>query len=65
MIDARREATVNTAVPGSATLSVLVVHSWYTTGPVSGVNRVAEDEMELLRRHGHHVDYLTAVPAVD
>jgi glycosyltransferase involved in cell wall biosynthesis len=36
-------------------VKVLVVHSRYLTGNVSGENRVVEDEVELLRRGGHEV----------
>jgi glycosyltransferase involved in cell wall biosynthesis len=48
----------------SRRLAILIVHSWYTSGPVSGVNRVVEDEVQLLRQYGHHVDCLTSEPIV-
>jgi glycosyltransferase involved in cell wall biosynthesis len=34
---------------------VLVLHSRYLSGPVSGENRVVDDEVELLRQAGHDV----------
>jgi glycosyltransferase involved in cell wall biosynthesis len=36
-------------------MKVLVLHSRYLTEHVSGENRVVEDEIELLGRHGHEV----------
>lgn len=36
-------------------MRILVLHSRYLSGNVSGENRIVEDEVELLRRHGHDV----------
>ncbi|MBA3630633.1 MAG: glycosyltransferase family 1 protein, partial [Actinobacteria bacterium] len=36
-------------------MRILVGHSRYQSGPVSGENRVVDDEVELLRRGGHDV----------
>lgn len=36
-------------------MRILVGHSRYQSGPVSGENRVVDDEVELLRRAGHDV----------
>ena len=36
-------------------MKVLVLHCRYLSGDVSGENRVVEDEIELLLRHGHEV----------
>lgn len=35
---------------------ILVAHSRYLSGAVSGENRTVEDEVELLRGRGHDVD---------
>jgi glycosyltransferase involved in cell wall biosynthesis len=43
-------------------MNVLIVHSQYRSGPVSGENRVVEDEAELLRRSGHRVEVLSPEP---
>ena len=43
-------------------MRVLVLHSRYLSGPVSGENRVVEDETELLRTHGHEVVTWTPSP---
>jgi len=37
-------------------LRVLVLHSRYLSGPVSGENRVVDDEVRLLREAGHEVN---------
>jgi glycosyltransferase involved in cell wall biosynthesis len=37
-------------------LRVLILHSRYRSGPVSGENRVVEDEARLLTEAGHHVE---------
>src|SRR5680860_1130697 len=37
-------------------MRVLILHSRYRSGPVSGENRVVEDEARLLREGGHQVD---------
>ncbi|MDW8339479.1 MAG: glycosyltransferase family 4 protein [Thermoleophilia bacterium] len=39
-------------------MRVLILHSRYRSGPLSGENRVVTDEAELLRRAGHEVDLL-------
>lgn len=36
-------------------MRILIVHSQYRSGPVSGENRVVEDETRLLREAGHEV----------
>jgi len=36
-------------------MRILILHSRYLSGPVSGENRVVDDETELLRRQGHEV----------
>jgi glycosyltransferase involved in cell wall biosynthesis len=36
-------------------VKILVLHSRYLSENVSGENRIVEDEVELLRRHGHEV----------
>jgi glycosyltransferase involved in cell wall biosynthesis len=36
-------------------MRVLILHSWYSSGPVSGENRVVLDEATLLRAAGHDV----------
>jgi glycosyltransferase involved in cell wall biosynthesis len=36
-------------------MRILVLHSRYLSGPVSGENRVVDDEADLLRRRGHEV----------
>lgn len=37
-------------------MRVLILHSRYTSGPVSGENRVVDDEAELLKNSGHEVE---------
>ncbi len=37
-------------------MRLLILHSRYRSGPVSGENRVVEDEARLLRERGHEVD---------
>ena len=37
-------------------MRILILHSRYRSGPVSGENRVVQDEAELLRRAGHTVE---------
>jgi glycosyltransferase involved in cell wall biosynthesis len=44
---------------------ILVVHSRYLSGAVSGENRVVEDEVAALRSGGHEVTLLTRSPEVD
>jgi glycosyltransferase involved in cell wall biosynthesis len=44
-------------------LRVLVLHSRYLSGPVSGENRVVDDEVRLLREAGHEVNVWS--PAVE
>ena len=41
-------------------VNVLVLHSRYSTGPSSGENRVVDDEVALLRAHGHDVRAVVA-----
>jgi hypothetical protein len=45
--------------PGGNTLlgamRILILHSQYQSGPVSGENRVVEDEARLLKEAGHDV----------
>lgn len=43
-------------------MRVLVLHSRYLSGPVSGENRVVDDETALLREHGHEVVAWTPSP---
>jgi glycosyltransferase involved in cell wall biosynthesis len=43
---------------------ILVLHSRYLSGPASGENRVAEDEVALLRAAGHDVETWTPEPTV-
>jgi glycosyltransferase involved in cell wall biosynthesis len=43
-------------------MNVLVLHSRYSTGPSSGENRVVDDEVALLRAHGHDVRVWTPDP---
>lgn len=43
-------------------MRVLVLHSRYLSGPVSGENRVVEDETALLRENGHEVVPWTPTP---
>lgn len=45
-------------------MRVLFLHSRYLSGPVSGENRVVEDEVSLLRGAGHEVGVLSAEPIV-
>lgn len=44
-------------------MRVLILHSRYLSGPVSGENRVVEDELRLLREAGHDVVAWTPAPA--
>jgi glycosyltransferase involved in cell wall biosynthesis len=44
-------------------MRVLVLHSAYLSGPVSGENRVVEDETRLLSEAGHSVEAWTPSPA--
>ena len=37
-------------------MRILVLHSRYRSGSVSGENRVVDDEVRLLRAAGHEVD---------
>lgn len=46
-------------------MRVLVLHSRYLSGPVSGENRVVDDEVRLLREAGHDVGLLSPEPAVE
>ena len=46
-------------------MRVLFLHSRYLSGPVSGENRVVDDEVRLLREAGHDVGVLSSEPAVD
>src|ERR687888_1684613 len=46
-------------------MRVLVLHSRYLSGSVSGENRVVEDEIRLLRNHGHEVVEWTPEPKRD
>ena len=43
-------------------LRILVLHSRYLSGPLSGENRVVADEAELLRSAGHDVEVLAPSP---
>lgn len=43
-------------------MKVLIAHSWYSTGPASGENRVVQDEAQLLRQAGHDVKVWTPAP---
>ena len=43
-------------------LRVLVLHSRYTSGALSGENRVVADEVELLRAAGHEVEVVSPSP---
>ena len=43
-------------------MRVLVAHSRYMTGPVSGENRVVDDEVRLLREAGHEVAVYSPEP---
>jgi glycosyltransferase involved in cell wall biosynthesis len=45
-------------------MRILVLHSRYLSGPASGENRVAEDEVALLRGAGHDVETWTPEPTV-
>ena len=45
-------------------MRVLILHSRYLSGPVSGENRVAEDEARLLREAGHEVHVWAPEPEV-
>jgi glycosyltransferase involved in cell wall biosynthesis len=47
-----------------SSLRVLILHSKYRSGPVSGENRVVEDEFALLQRAGHVVHLWDPVPDV-
>jgi glycosyltransferase involved in cell wall biosynthesis len=44
-------------------MRVLILHSQYRSGEVSGENRVVADEARLLREGGHQVDLWRPVPA--
>lgn len=44
-------------------MRILTVHNPYSSGPVSGENRVVENEARLLREHGHHVRRWEPTPA--
>ena len=44
-------------------MRILIAHSAYLAGPVSGENRVAEDEATLLREAGHDVATWTPAPS--
>ncbi len=44
-------------------MRVLVLHSRYLSGPVSGENRVVEDQIALLSRSGHDVAAWTPAPS--
>lgn len=46
-------------------MRILVLHSRYLSGPASGENRVAEDEVALLRASGHEVETWTPEPIVE
>ncbi len=46
-------------------MNVLVLHSRYSTGPSSGENRVVDDEVALLRAHGHEVRLWSPDPPAD
>ena len=46
-------------------MRILVVHSRYLSGAVSGENRVVDDEVAALRDGGHDVTLLTRSPEVD
>jgi glycosyltransferase involved in cell wall biosynthesis len=43
-------------------MRILILHSRYRSGPVSGENRVVEDESRLLRESGHEVHLWTPSP---
>lgn len=45
-------------------MRVLFLHSRYLSGPVSGENRVVDDEVRLLRGAGHDVGVLSPEPVV-
>ena len=45
-------------------MRILVCHSRYRSGPASGENRVADDEVRLLREGGHQVVTFTPSPVV-
>lgn len=45
-------------------MRILFLHSRYLSGPVSGENRVVEDEVLLLREAGHEVGVLSPEPIV-
>lgn len=49
----------------NADLHVLVAHSRYLSGPVSGENSVVDDEIALLEANGHRVTVLDPQAAVD
>ena len=50
---------------GAVTMRILVLHSRYLSGAASGENRVAEDEVALLRAAGHTVLTWTPEPVVE
>src|SRR6266513_2991830 len=43
-------------------MRILVLHSRYLSGPVSGENRAVDDQVELLRQAGHSVCVWQPVP---
>ena len=43
-------------------MRVLILHSRYLSGPISGENRVVNDEADLLRAAGHDVEVLSPSP---
>jgi glycosyltransferase involved in cell wall biosynthesis len=45
-------------------MRILILHSTYLSGPVSGENRVVADESRLLREAGHEVGVWAPTPAV-
>ncbi|MGH2596514.1 MAG: glycosyltransferase [Actinomycetota bacterium] len=45
-------------------MRILILHSTYLSGPVSGENRVVEDESRLLREAGHEVGVWAPTPDV-
>jgi glycosyltransferase involved in cell wall biosynthesis len=45
-------------------MRILILHSTYLSGPVSGENRVVTDESRLLREAGHEVGVLAPTPDV-
>jgi glycosyltransferase involved in cell wall biosynthesis len=45
-------------------MRALIIHSRYLSGPVSGENRVVEDEVALLRSAGHDIEMWDPLPEV-